>query len=1057
MRPVVVSTSSRQPAFGRPLFNVQAAAITEMDLYAQLQSGTALPPSLESREGPSQHTKPRGNSQAAVMLSPGALSVRNGWWQRQPTEASHAPLPPRAPRQHQRQNQNQNTAMASSTPNAARPTKQQFGGWGADKAKTSPASGPRAGREQLLPWHPHPSFPNSRSTSAHNTPRLHSTPLQRSLQGLPVTTPSQAYQTPIVAPLMPSGRIEPRIVARTPARIADPLMLPNSSQQAHSTQPQMFALPATDQAARDIWSPQTPSGRIEPRVLDHSLVRLAEPVMLPHGSPKPYPTRPSVSDKIGPASSAVSDRFVPVPGQPQDAPRLQLDRSNSWVPGDVLSRSASNVSITVTPLDPAFNEVHRNHDQASGHLIISAADEAISSRGMPAKPPATSTISTRASPNQAARSTPLEPHGPTPARPMKEQQPADTTTRSSSSASTVRAVLEEQEVEATLLGPSDTILAVVSALKRQQQTTIQRSKMPRYAPISPINWKCRWCHASKGLHVHGLCPVRHADSPAARGVLSLGLGQIDYGPRVHDNHSKVEREIENRHPSPPLTPMPRSNKPPPGWSGVRRVQHALSELSTPAAGAHPASSLAGSEAARARDTESQVLGSEEREPVRSRARSIESIHWVDDASPAPPRLTLMVAGTQGASSGPPSGDAECFGPAPGGVQVHKQHGRHGDVGVDKVAPEIAPAVTIQGLQVLDAEAMTETGSRQVSGEEWQQFRESFATRERELKRERKRRRHEAKRLQGSEDKSIQTETDQQPATVVLQAGGEEGKTGEGAACDTDTHGKAAVPSLSVVESAKRVEEDQRLQRRRQQEQQDELKRREVCARACGSACVCVRVRLRANIYMHTRSRRMNSSVDRQKRGPSIRVLRSSKIKRDRRANTESRRPRSRKRGTTRLVLHVWTKTSPAASSNTSPPRCCRRLQTSLAPFQRLSARRRRQVQLLFQRRRAKRKRGARSRRSTRSRRQWSLLAFPHIRLLPSVSKREPHHSGLRRLTHGSKKQEHRRPRRTRESPRSHRRRTSKQSKCRRPLRRRPCRRCRLHVIPDPLPPRPHTR
>ena len=251
MRPVVVSPSSGQQALGRPLFNVQAAAITEMDLYAHLLSGTNLRPWLESKKGPSQHKKPRGNSQAAVMLSPGALTERNGWWQRQSTEASHAPLPPRAPRQHQRQN-----PMASSTPNAARPTKQQFGGWGADKAKTSPASGPQAGREQLLPWHPHPSLPNSRCTSAHNTPRLHSTPLQRSLQGLPMTTPSQAYQTPIVAPLMPSGRIEPRIVARTPARIADPLMLPNSSQQAHSTQPQIFALPATDQAARDSGCPR---------------------------------------------------------------------------------------------------------------------------------------------------------------------------------------------------------------------------------------------------------------------------------------------------------------------------------------------------------------------------------------------------------------------------------------------------------------------------------------------------------------------------------------------------------------------------------------------------------------------------------------------------------------------------------------------------------------------------------------------------------------------------------------------------------------------------------
>ena len=59
---------------------------------------------------------------------------------------------------------------------------------------------------------------------------------------------------------------------------------------------------------------------------------------------------PSVSDKFGPAASAMSDRFVPVPSQPQDVQSLQLDRSSSWVPGDALSRSASNSSHRFGPV-----------------------------------------------------------------------------------------------------------------------------------------------------------------------------------------------------------------------------------------------------------------------------------------------------------------------------------------------------------------------------------------------------------------------------------------------------------------------------------------------------------------------------------------------------------------------------------------------------------------------------------------------------------------------------------------------------------------------------------
>ena len=59
---------------------------------------------------------------------------------------------------------------------------------------------------------------------------------------------------------------------------------------------------------------------------------------------------PSVSDKFGPAASAMSDRFVPVPSQPQDVQSLQLDRSSSWVPGDALSRSVSNSSHRFGPV-----------------------------------------------------------------------------------------------------------------------------------------------------------------------------------------------------------------------------------------------------------------------------------------------------------------------------------------------------------------------------------------------------------------------------------------------------------------------------------------------------------------------------------------------------------------------------------------------------------------------------------------------------------------------------------------------------------------------------------
>ena len=71
---------------------------------------------------------------------------------------------------------------------------------------------------------------------------------------------------------------------------------------------------------------------------------------------------PSVSDKFGPAASAMSDRFVPVPSQPQDVQSLQLDRSSSWVPGDALSRSASSA----TDKSALFGPMSRSSSDVGG-------------------------------------------------------------------------------------------------------------------------------------------------------------------------------------------------------------------------------------------------------------------------------------------------------------------------------------------------------------------------------------------------------------------------------------------------------------------------------------------------------------------------------------------------------------------------------------------------------------------------------------------------------------------------------------------------------------------
>ena len=71
---------------------------------------------------------------------------------------------------------------------------------------------------------------------------------------------------------------------------------------------------------------------------------------------------PGVSDKFGPAASAMSDRFVPVPSQPQDVQSLQLDRSSSWVPGDALSRSASSA----TDKSALFGPMSRSSSDVGG-------------------------------------------------------------------------------------------------------------------------------------------------------------------------------------------------------------------------------------------------------------------------------------------------------------------------------------------------------------------------------------------------------------------------------------------------------------------------------------------------------------------------------------------------------------------------------------------------------------------------------------------------------------------------------------------------------------------
>ena len=79
---------------------------------------------------------------------------------------------------------------------------------------------------------------------------------------------------------------------------------------------------------------------------------------------------PSVSDKFGPAASAMSDRFVPVPSQPQDVQSLQLDRSSSWVPGDALSRSASSA----TDNSALFGPMSRSSSDVGGWNSYSGSE-----------------------------------------------------------------------------------------------------------------------------------------------------------------------------------------------------------------------------------------------------------------------------------------------------------------------------------------------------------------------------------------------------------------------------------------------------------------------------------------------------------------------------------------------------------------------------------------------------------------------------------------------------------------------------------------------------------